>query len=58
MISGREEREKWAENIYEDTITENFPNLGMQTDMETGPESTESPNQYQPNEVHSKTHCS
>ena len=28
-----EEREKAAENIFEDTIAENFPNLRKETDM-------------------------
>lgn len=29
-----EERKKGAENISEDVITENFPNLGRETDMQ------------------------
>ena len=28
-----EEREKGAENMFEDIITENFPNLGKETDI-------------------------
>ena len=28
-----EEREKGAENLFEEIIVENFPNLGMETDI-------------------------
>lgn len=29
-----EERQKWAENLFEDTITENFPNLRKETNIQ------------------------
>ena len=50
-----EEKEKWAENIFEDIIAENLPNLGKET--HPGPGRTESPKQDQPKEGHTKTHC-
>ena len=45
----RGKREKGTENIFEDIITENFSNLGKETD--SGPESTDSPQKD-----HTKTH--
>ena len=33
-FSEGEEREKGAENISENSITENFPNLGKETDIQ------------------------
>ena len=50
-----EERQKGAENIFEDIRAENFHNLGKE--RHPGPGSTESPNQDQPKEDHNKTHC-
>ena len=34
MVPEGEEREKGAENIFEDIIVENFPNLGKVTDIQ------------------------
>ena len=48
-----EEREKWVENIFEDTIAENFPNLKKETDIQV--QEVQSPKQGQPKEDHKKT---
>ena len=49
-----EEREKGAENIFEDTMAENFPNLGKEKTSKS--RTTYSPKQDQPKEDHAKTH--
>ena len=49
-----EEREKAAENIFEDMIAKTFPKLGKETDISPG---VQSPKQDQPKEDHTKTHC-
>ena len=46
--------DKGAENIFEDIITENFPNMGKKY---TGPISTESPKQDQCKEDCTKAYC-
>ena len=49
-----EEREKGAENLFEEIIAENFPNLGKETDIQV--QETLSPKQDQPKEIPTKTH--
>ena len=54
-----EEREKGPENISEDIIAENFPNLGENNNNNnhSSPGSAESPIQDEPKQEHAKTHC-
>ena len=54
-VPEREEREKGAENIFEDILAENFPNLGKETDIQV--QEVESPKQDQRKEDHTKIHC-
>ena len=54
-VSEREEREKGTENLFEEIIAENFPNLGKETDIQV--QEAQSPKQEQPKEDHTKTHC-
>ena len=49
-----EEREKGPEKIFEEIITENFPNMGKK--ISPSPGSAESPRQDKPKEEHTKTH--
>ena len=49
------QREKGAENIYEDIIAENFPNLGNEIDIQVQ-ESQRVPNRINP-EDHTNAHC-
>ena len=53
-IPGREEKEKGIENIFEETMPENFPNL-KETYQDTG--STEDPKQGEPKQTHTKIDC-
>ena len=50
-----EEKEKEIENLFENIMKENFPNLVKEIDI-TSPGSTESPKQVGPKEDHTKTH--
>ena len=50
-----EEREKGAENIFEEIIVENFPNLGKEIDIQV--KEARSPIKDAPKEEHIKTHC-
>lgn len=50
-----EEREDGAETIFEDTMAENSPNLGKETDLWVQ-EAQGVPKQDQPNEGNIKTH--
>jgi len=43
-----------AENIFDEIMTENLPNLGKE--RQGGPGSTENPKQDEPNEFHTRTH--
>ena len=47
-----EEREKGAENIFENIIYENFPNLEEETDIQV--QEAQSPKQDLPKEDHTK----
>ena len=49
-----EEREKGSEEIFEEIIAENFPN--MRKEMLTQVQEAQSPIQDKPKEEHSKTH--
>ena len=49
-----EERELGIENVFEETMTKNVPNLVKK--KHTSPGSTESPKEDEPKEVHNKTH--
>ena len=51
----RRRREKGEENIFEEIIAENFPNMGKETDIQV--QESQSPKQNQPKEDHTKTHC-
>ena len=53
-VSEGEEREKGAENMFEDKIAENFPKLG---NSHPSPGSIESPIQDKLKEEHTMTHC-
>ena len=50
----KEKREKGPEKIFEEIITENFPNMGKK--ISPSPGSAESPRQDKPKEEHTKTH--
>ena len=49
-----EEREKGTENLFEEIMAENFPNLVQETDIQV--QETQSPKQDEPKETHTKTH--
>ena len=49
-----EKREKGIENVFNEIMAENFPNLKKETDMYTG--STEGPKQDEPEQTHTKTY--
>ena len=49
-----EEREKGTENLFEEIMAENFPNLAQETDIQV--QETQSPKQDEPKETHTKTH--
>ena len=49
-----EEREKGADNLSEESIAGNFPNLGKETYL--GPERRRNPKRDKPKEVHTKIH--
>ena len=53
-IPGGEEKEQGIENWFEKIMTENFPSLVKEKVMRI--QSTESPNQDELKEAHSKTH--
>ena len=55
IIGIPEEEEQRVENLFETVIEENFPNLRREKSY-ANPGSTESPNQDEPKEAHSKTH--
>lgn len=48
-----EERQKWVENLLEDIIIENFPNLRKKTNIQVS--EAQSPKQGEPKEVYTKT---
>ena len=54
-ISEEKETEKGVENLFEEIIAENLPNLEKETDIQIQI-CTERPQQNQPKEVHIKTH--
>ena len=54
-ISEEEEGEKETENLFEDIITKNFPNLGKETDIQIQ-EVQRFPQKIQPMEIHFKTY--
>ena len=49
----RRERERASEKIFEEVAAENIPNMGKESRQSPG--STESPEQHELKEVHSKT---
>ena len=51
-----EEREEGAENIFENIIAENSPNLGREINIRSR-KHRKSPKQVQSKEDHTKTHC-
>ena len=53
-VPEEEEREEGAEILYEETITENFPNLRKETYPDL--EGTENPHQNQQKQSHTKTY--
>ena len=53
VVSEGEEREKGTENLFEDAIAENLPNLEKETDIQV--QEVESYKQDQPKEDHGKT---
>ena len=50
MRSQKEEREKGTENVFEDRVTENFPNLGKETDIQVQ-EAQRVPNRINPKRI-------
>ena len=50
-----EEREKGPENISENIVAENFPNLGKETVTQV--QEAQGPIQDEPKEEHTKTRC-
>ena len=50
----REEEEQGIENLFENVMMENFPNLMRKSHPNPG--NTESPKQEEPKETHCKTH--
>ena len=50
-----EEREQEIENLFEKIITENFPYLVKEIDIQV--QEVQSPKQDEPKEAHTKTHC-
>ena len=54
-VPEEEERETGAENIFEDIIAKNFPNLGKETNIQV--QEAQSPKHDQSKEDHTKTHC-
>ena len=48
-----EEREEVTENLFEETMTENFPNLGKETDIQV--QEAQSPKEDEFKEIHTKT---
>ena len=51
-----EEEEQQVENLFENIMKENFPDLSKEIDMQVSPGSTESPTQVGSKVDHSKTH--
>ena len=51
----REEEEQEIENLFENTMKENFPNLAKEIDFQEVQE-TQSPKEAGPNEEHTKAH--
>ena len=49
-----EEKEQEIENLFENTMKENFPNLVKEIDIQV--QETQSPKQVGPKEDHTKTH--
>ena len=54
-IIGVEQRHKGAENIFENIIAGNFPNLEKEKDIQV--QESESPEQHQPKEENVKADC-
>ena len=50
-----EESKQGIENLFEEMLTENFPNL-VKEKRHTSPGSSENPKQVGPKEAHTKTH--
>ena len=50
-----EKRDKVAENLFEEIIAENFPNLKKETDIQIDTGSTESTKQDKPKGTHTNT---
>ena len=50
LRSQKEEREKGTENVFEDRVTENFPNLGKETDIQVQ-EAQRVPNRINPKRI-------
>ena len=53
-VPEEEEKKKGTENIFEETIVANFPNMGKE--IVTSPGSADSPIQDKSKEKHAKTH--
>ena len=47
-------REKWADSLLEDRVTDNFPNLGKETHIQV--QEKQSPKQDEDKQVHTKTY--
>ena len=54
-VSEGEEEEQVTENLFENIIEENFPNLTKEIDLEEIQE-TQSPKEVGPKEAHTKAH--
>ena len=53
-VSGGEEEEQESENLFEQIMKENFPNLAKELDIQI--QEAQSPKQDGPNEGHTETH--
>ena len=51
-----EERKKGAEDLFEEIVTENFPNLGTETHIQIQ-EVQRTPNKNQQEQTHTRTCC-
>ena len=55
VVPEGEEQENGAQNTFENIIAENFSNPGKETVTQV--QEAQSPQQYEPKEKHTKTHC-
>ena len=56
MPEGEEEEEQEIENLFENIMKENFPNLAKEIRLLGSPGSSENPKEVGPKEAHTKAH--